>query len=131
MVLDASAMIALLANEIGGQYVTTYIEAGHPIFAHALNLCEVYYHFYRANGETTADDAIADLSDLRVGERNDMQSDFWRTMSTLKALHKRVSLADCAALVLARKLDALLLTADRHELERIEELSICRIKFIR
>ena len=60
-----------------------------------------------------------------------MQADFWRAMGRLKANHKRVSLADCAALALAGALDAVLLTADRHELEPLSALSICELKFIR
>jgi hypothetical protein len=58
--------------------------AGHAsknrLFAHALNLCEVYYDFSRANGETTAWDAIQDLLALGITERNDLQTDFLRAM---------------------------------------------------
>jgi hypothetical protein len=91
----------------------------------------VYYEFFRASGETTAYAAINDLVALGITERNDMEPDFWRSMGRFKAIHKRVSLADCAALTLARELEGILLTADRHELQPLSVLSICEIKFIR
>jgi PIN domain nuclease of toxin-antitoxin system len=132
VVLDASAMIAFLRDEAGSETVMNQIRPPeNDVFAHALNLCEVYYDFSRANGEETAHDAINDLPALGITERNDMQADFWRAMGHLKAIHKRVSLADCAALVLANELDAALLTADRHELQPLSTLSICQLKFIR
>jgi predicted nucleic acid-binding protein len=99
-------------------------------FAHALNLCEVFYDFSRASGETTAMNAVHDLLALGIAERNDMQGGFWRTMGRLKATYKRVSLADCAALALAANLEAKLLTADRHELEPLRGLTTCDLQFI-
>jgi PIN domain nuclease of toxin-antitoxin system len=125
-------MIAFLRDEPGAQSVTNHLDpAEYHVFAHALNLCEVYYDFARANGEKTASDAINDLLALGITERNDMQADFWRAMGRLKATHRRVSLADCAALAVANELGAVLLTADRHELEPLSTLSICQFEFIR
>ncbi len=118
VVLDASAMIAFLRDETGAEAVMNQMRRPEcNAFAHALNLCEVYYDFSRASGEATASGAINDLFALGIGERNDMHPSFWRAMGRLKASHKRVSLADCAALALAADLDAVLLSADRHELE--------------
>jgi hypothetical protein len=39
---------------------------------------------------------------------------FWRAMCRLKAIHKRVSLADCSALALANDLGAVLLAPDHN-----------------
>jgi predicted nucleic acid-binding protein len=131
VVLDASAMIAFLRGETGAEFVTDHMHRSQVhVFAHALNLCEVYYDFSRANGEDAAQGAIDDLLALDVAERSDMEPHFWRAMGRLKANHK-VSLADCAALVLANELGAVLLTADRHELEPLSTLSICQLTFIR
>lgn len=44
IVLDAGPMIAHLSGEQGGDLVRGYLEeADVPIFAHALNLAEVFY----------------------------------------------------------------------------------------
>lgn len=132
VVLDASAMIAFLRDEGGAEVVMNQMQRPEcRAFAHALNLCEVYYDFLRASGETTAIDAIKDLLALGIEERNDMHADFWRGMGRLKASYRRVSLADCAALALAAELHAVLLTADRHELEPLCETGVCEIEFIR
>lgn len=44
-----------------------------------------------------------------------MDSEFWRDVGGLKAVHHRASLADCFALALTRPLGDRLVTADRHE----------------
>lgn len=131
-VLDASAMIAFLRDEPGAAIVSNYIQRfPFQVFAQSLNLCEVYYDFWRSSSEETAQSAIDDLLALGIVERSDMDSIFWRQMGRLKALYKRVSLADCAALVLANHLGAALVTADRHELGSLSTLSICELVFIR
>ena len=50
-ILDACAMIAYLRGEAGADVVSAIlIDSTHEPLAHALNLCEVYYDFYRASG---------------------------------------------------------------------------------
>ena len=48
-VLDASAMIAFLRAEPGGEVMHGILQTdGNRIVAHSINLCEVYYDFFRA-----------------------------------------------------------------------------------
>ena len=130
VVLDASAVIAYLRGEVGADIVEAYFVPGiHSLSMHALNLCEVYYDFFRVAGQASAEGAVQDLLLHGIGERNDMDSSFWRAVGSLKADHRRVSLADCCALALTAGLGAVLLTADRHELEPLA--SICSVEFIR
>lgn len=132
IVLDASAMVAFLRDEAGAEAVMNQMrQPERNMFAHAMNLCEVYYDFARASKEAIADEAINDLFALGITERNDMHAGFWRAKGRLKSSYKRVSLADCAALALAANSDAVLLTADRHELEPMRAAGICKIDFIR
>jgi len=87
VVLDASAMIAFLRDEAGAELVMSQIRRPEcDVFAHALNLCEVYYDFSRASNEATASDAIDDLFSLGITERNDMHSAFWRAMGRLNLI---------------------------------------------
>jgi len=134
-VLDACAMIAYLRSEPGANAVeTALIEAildpATECFAHAVNLCEVYYDFYRAGGEPAASGALTDLQDVGVIERNDFDQTFWQDAGRLKAQGK-VSLADCFALVLTNSVGGALLTSDHHELDRIAALGTHNIAFIR
>ena len=130
-VIDASALIAFLRDEPGSDVVENVLSAPKKCYAHALNLCEVYYDFFRASNQDTAEAAISDLFGLGIEERADMDGEFWREVGRLKAVHRKVSLADCCALALAQRLGAHLVSADRHEFEPILLAGICQIDFIR
>jgi predicted nucleic acid-binding protein len=80
---------------------------------------------------TTAEAAMSDLLALGIEDRINMDSAFWKDVGGLKAVYRRVSLADCCALALARRLGARLETADRHEFEPILTAGISQIEFIR
>ena len=130
-VLDACAMIALLLQEMGEQVVWSHLlEKDAACFAHSLNLCEVFYHFYRDSGAEAAAGAISDLKMLGVVERNDLDEPFWREVGTLKGTY-RASLADCCAIALAKRVKGPLLTSDHHEFDPLAKLGVCPIQLIR
>jgi PIN domain nuclease of toxin-antitoxin system len=129
-VIDASALIAFLRDEPGAE-VESLLSGPEKCHAHALNLCEVYYDFFRASNQDAAEAATSDLLGLGIEERTDMDAEFWRDAGGIKAGHRRVSLADRCALALARRLTARLVTADRHEFGPMISTDICRIGFIR
>ena len=130
-VIDACALIAYLRDEPGAEEVQNVLASPHTCYVHALNLCEVYYDFWRASSRDAAELAIADLLFLGIVERHDMDSEFWREAGRIKAIYRRVSLADCCALALANRMGASLVTADRHEFEPLLAAGVCRIEFIR
>lgn len=130
-VLDANAMIALLRQEIGGDVVANrFTEPDATTYAHAINLCEVYYAFHREESEAAALGAIIDLKDLGVIERSDFDEPFWKEVGRLKATH-RASIADFCAIALTNRLSGTLLTSDHHELDPLAAAGVCRIEFIR
>ena len=132
IVLDASAVIAFLRGEPGGEVVQSYVSRrSDTLFIHAINLCEIYYDFMRAFDESSAETAVTDLFRLGVRERDDLDAGFWRAVAKLKAEHRRVSVADCCAVPLAQRAGATLLSADRHELEPLARGSVCSVEFIR
>jgi predicted nucleic acid-binding protein len=100
-------------------------------FIHALNVCEIYYHAWRAAGPDAAETIFQDLEFTGIHVVEDMDTLFVRSVATLKAVHRRVSMADCCALALATRSACPLLTADRHEFERLAGLLIAEIVFIR
>lgn len=130
-VFDACAMIAYLDDEDGADVVeAALINPANQCYVHSVNLCELYYHFFRAGGETTADDAVSDVLNLGVIERNDLDGPFWREAGKLKAQGK-ISLADCFAITLTNRVGGALLTSDHHELDRVAAAGVCSITFIR
>jgi PIN domain nuclease of toxin-antitoxin system len=130
-VLDACAMIAYLRNEPGAAVVDGLLQSpDNRCFAHSINLCEVYYDFIRASDEPTAREAIADLFHDGVVERKDLSRDFWFGVGQLKSRH-RLSLADCHCVLLARRVDGEVVTSDHHEFDPLDQLGLCKVRFIR
>ena len=116
-VLDACALLALIRNEDGAIMVRQALEAEDNIcLVHAVNLCEVYYDCLRCYGNDPTENLLANLSEAGLTIRNDMDSAFWKEAGNLKA-RGRISLADCFAVALSAREDAILLTSDRHEFE--------------
>lgn len=125
-------MIAFLRGEPGADIVEqALLDLNGQCSAHAINLCEVYYDFHRAGGESAAKTAIADLITLGVVERDDFSQTFWMAVGELKAVRKKISLAGCCAVVLTNRVGGTLLTSDHHELDALAADSICAITFIR
>jgi len=130
-VFDACAMIALLRREPGEDMVWAYLsDPDNTCFAHAINLCEVYYDFHRDAGEAAAIGAIDDLKALGIIERNDLDEALWKDAGKLKARGK-ISLADCFSIALTNRIGGTLLTSDHHEMDPIAAAGICSITFIR
>jgi PIN domain nuclease of toxin-antitoxin system len=131
-VLDACAVIALLRGESGNDVVWRYVSDSSMLsLAHSINLCEVYYDFYRAGGERAAVGAINDLKALGVIERNDFDQAFWQEAGRIKANQKRVSLADCFAITLTNRVGGVMLTSDHQEFDPIATQGICQVTFFR
>ncbi len=131
-VIDACAMIAFLRDEPGAEFVAMVLT--HPTdrcFAHAVNLCEVYYDFLRSSDVRTARAAIYDLGRAGVRTRRDMSKAFWQRIGELKGTIRRISLADCFVLALSEKLLGDVVTSDHGEFEPLVAAKLARVTFIR
>jgi len=131
IVLDACAVIAFLRAEPGFRTIRKLLsDEQNTCFLHAVNLCEVYYDFIKAEGLDVAENAMHDLNSLPVGIRSDLDDSIWRTAGKLKAV-LRISLADCFAIALAQKVSGELITSDRKELAPLCDEGIFAIRFFR
>lgn len=135
LVLDSSAVIALLKNEDGGEFVGEHVEraiaSGQIVALHAMNSIEVFYEYSRAADLLIARSVLQDLSRIGVAICADLDTSFCEDVAQIKADWKRISLADCCGVALARRLNAEFLTTDRHELTLLSASKIARIIFIR
>jgi predicted nucleic acid-binding protein len=130
--LDSNAIIAFLRDEPGSDVVEgLLLDPSSTCFAHAINLCEVYYDAVRVSGEADAQAVLNTLANLRVVFREEMDPALWQDAARLKAAHRRVSLADCFCLALARRVSAELVTSDHREFDPFVPLGLCPIRFIR
>ena len=124
-------MVAYAAGEPGGDVVDNLLRDPDAIcYAHAVNLCEVYYGVLRATDEQTARQLITDLYADGVIERRDLSRRFWSRVGRLKA-RGGISLADCFCVALAQQLSGRVATADHGEFDPLVPLGICSILFIR
>lgn len=130
-VLDACAMIALLKGEPGEDVVWSHLlDPNNTVYAHSLNLCEVYYHFHRNVGEAAADGAVEDLRYLGVVERDDFDEAFWKEAGKLKA-GGNIALPDCIAVALTNRMGGTVLTSDHGEFDPVAAAGVCPVTFIR
>lgn len=131
-VLDACAMIAFLRGETWADvFERALLDSGSRCLAHSINMCEVFYTFMRDGGEAAAVNAISDLRAVGVVERDDSDQSFWLEVGKLKAVQRKVSLADCCAIVLTKRDGGTLLTSDHHELDAVAAAGLCGVTFIR
>lgn len=130
-VLDSSAILAYIFGETGANAVNDLLtDPSNTCYAHAINLCEVYYTAIRRSNEQTARKILSGLSHVGVIEREDMGRKFWERVGELKS-RGRISLADCFCIVLAEELSGEVVTSDHKEFEPFVPLKICPIRFIR
>jgi predicted nucleic acid-binding protein len=130
-VLDACAIIAYLRNENGAEAVEAALLGDHDCVVHVLNICEVYYDCLRRGSTAQADELLEDLSSIGLITRDDIDASLWKTAAGFKANIRRVSLADCFAIAMTKRLNAELMTSDHHEFDAIDAQGICPINFIR
>lgn len=130
-VCDSNALIAFLRTEAGADVVEKILlDKSNQIYAHSINLCEVYYDTIRFSDELAAENAIKTITMLGVIERGDFDTNFWKEVGKLKANYK-ASLADFCGVVLTNRLGGTFLTADRHEFDKLAANNVCSIQFIR
>jgi predicted nucleic acid-binding protein len=130
-VLDACAMIAYLNGEPGAAVVNEMLnDPARECVAHAINLCEVYYDALRAADEPTANQAIRDLRDAGVLERDEMDEALWREAGKIKS-RGRISIADAFCAALAQRVGGEAVTSDRREFEPLAAAGVCSVVFIR
>lgn len=129
-VLDACALIAFLRGETGSEIVEQHLIEG-TCFAHAISLCEVYYDCIRLDGEEKAETLVHDLLNAGLIVRTDVDEDCWKDVGRIKVGIVQISLADCFAIALARRLGIPVLTSDHHKFDNIAAHEICAVEFIR
>lgn len=132
--LDACAMLAFLADEPGAAEVERLLRAADNgtarVFAHRINILEVYYNILRGEGAPQAEATLQTLAKLPVTQIDTLSLPVLREAGRLKARFK-VSLADAVALAEARTRHATLVTADHHEMDALDQAGEVKFLWIR
>ena len=130
--MDATALLAYLLGEPGAPVVTALLrDPANVCLVHGLNLCEVYYHYLRDVDVAAAEAVVARLLSLGLQVREDMDTVFWKDVGFLKVTYAPLSLGDACCLALARRTGTLAVTADHHEMDKVDAAGAVPIRFIR
>lgn len=129
-VLDASALLALIQNEKGGDKVEAILGKKHKPFIHAVNLLEVEYKLKRQHTKSSAEKSIRWLKKAPLTIAEVLTPQITNYARYLKSKYP-LSLGDSIGLGLANFLDYPFLTADRQELAPIAKAENLKIEFIR
>jgi uncharacterized protein with PIN domain len=131
-ILDACALIAFLQEEPGAEVVEGLLDdPGNRCIVHAINATEVQYDLLLRGADEDASALEQVLEQIGVELDSTLSRSLWGTAAGFKAKIRRISLADCFALALAKTRDATLVTSDHREFDPIAEVGICPILFIR
>ena len=122
-ILDACALLAVIKAEPGGQTVdVAYREAEEgkaKIVINRVNLLEVYYGLLNESGVEFADKILQSVTDSVV-EISDLNQTSLREAGRIKSKYK-ISLADSIAIAETSVSGGILLTADHHEMDQVEQ----------
>ena len=135
-VLDSSAVLAYLNKEVGWEVTAAILaKPTNACLMYAVNWCEVWHVSRRTRSEADVDALIMKLRAIGVGERDDMDSLFWREVAkcrhTVRSAGKTIALMDCCAIALANRCGVPVVTADHGEFDYVKASGICQVVFIR
>ena len=133
-VLDACALIALLAHEPGYEIVEEVIRnssAGSiAVHMNKINLLEVYYKLLRIYGKQAADDMLTTIKQSSIKINARIHNALFLEAARVKVLYS-MSLADSIAIAEASVSGGTLLTADHHEMDIVEQKEPINFQWIR
>jgi PIN domain nuclease of toxin-antitoxin system len=129
--LDACALIALLNDESGAEYVDALLAGDAPVFMSAINVLEVAYDAVRRSGRSETSQQIVHLVSgegieiiWSLNEPELMAAARWKARG-------RLSLADAIALAIAEVRGFRLVSADHHELDPLVAAGLVDVAWIR
>ena len=133
-VLDACALIALLADEEGADKVEHSLRKAETddclIYMNKINILEIYYWVYREEGKKKAKKVLEKILALPVVVIEKLEDKVFKEAGRLKATY-RMSLADSIALAEAKTRKAEILTSDHHEFDVVERNEEIKFYWVR
>ena len=133
-VLDACTLIAFLNDEVGSYLVEELLQKAKygkiELVINKINLLEIYYDIYRDCDHETASSVMQAIKQMPIQIISSLSDEVFFEAGHLKAGYK-ISLADSIALAESITREAALVTADHHELDKLEQLEIFKAFWIR
>jgi predicted nucleic acid-binding protein len=133
-IVDACALIALLAGEPGGENVKKIVQdavdGNTTVKINQINLLEVYYHVCNVYDQDGADKALEKIKEFPIEVIVGLKEEVFREAGRIKSKYK-IPLGDSilAAECIVGKW--ILVTSDHTDFERIEEAENIKANWIR
>ncbi len=129
-IVDASALIAYFKGEQGHDLVAARLmDDRNNLAIHAVNLCEVYYGYLRADGPQKANVAWDKTAGL-MGILETIGEDFMKRVARWK-VDAGLGLGDAFVAACAEENAAIVLTADHTDFDPIQQAALICVEFIR
>jgi predicted nucleic acid-binding protein len=136
-IVDANAVIAYFKGEEGHEIVADLLRDEENVLAiHAVQLCEVYYGYYRADGQEIADRAWQRALEI-VRFLPEISETFIKRVGRWKARRWErdgqgyyLSIADAFAAATAEEYACPLVTKDHNDFSAIEEAGALQIVWL-
>jgi predicted nucleic acid-binding protein len=135
-VLDACALLAFLNKEDGWEKVSALLNeaacAGNTRIAmNCINLIEVYYDRLRLDDAHKLSEFLMAAFESPIQIIYTIPRPMLDEAARIKAVFRRISLADAVGLATAFCMDGIFVTADHHELDAVEQAGDVRFLWIR
>jgi predicted nucleic acid-binding protein len=115
-VLDACALIALIKFEEGWEKVNALFTRAYSgeimLYVSIVNLIEVFYGFIRSDGLEKASEILAPIYETPLVIIDHIPQVVYQEAARLKAVYKRISVADVIGLATAFDLSGTFVTSD-------------------
>jgi predicted nucleic acid-binding protein len=134
-ILDACALITLINREEGCEKVNElFVRAYYgelELYISVVNMIEVFYEYIRSDGLEKASEILAPTSKTGLKIIDTIPQTVYQEAARLKAIYKRISIADVIGLAAAKDLGAAFVTSDHHEMDIIERTENIKFMWVR
>lgn len=133
-VLDASALIVYLRRESGHEHfvgLMKLLEQDGSYFAmHMITVGELYYQFWKTDGESKAEEAWIDISKMPIRIVNSLSESFIKRVGRWTAT-RGTPYADAFVLATAEEFGVPVVTTDHQHFDPIKDAGLLEIDFLK
>ena len=133
-ILDACALIALLAGEPGaenvGKIIQDAIDGNINVKINQINLLEVYYKICNVYNQDEANKVIEKIREFPIEIIIGLKENVFSEAGRIKSKHK-IPLGDSIAVAECIVCEGILVTSDHNDIEKIEEAENIKVNWFR
>jgi predicted nucleic acid-binding protein len=133
-ILDACSILAVLTMEKGSDNIRILFQKAVDnqaiLVINKINFLEVYYNIYKVYGKTPADKLFEIIKQMPLTINEILTDDLLKEAGRIKSKYK-LSIADSIAVAESIINKGILVTADHHEIEPVEQTEKLTVSWFR